>query len=126
MSKIKGQNFQTSAAIVANETNCTVTLTGNTEDVTDKSTVGLYSKSSVISKSWQVQTDTYQSETSQLKAIITAFNEALPISVGWSADGAAGISRSGQALLNDFTMNFNDRETVAVNLQFQGTGGLTS
>jgi hypothetical protein len=38
----------------------------------------------------------------------------------------ANFKRSGNALLNDFTMNFNDRETVAVSLQFQGTGGLQS
>jgi len=125
MSKIKGQNFVTSASIVANETNCTVTVTGNTEDVSDKSATGLYSKESVVSTSWQVQTDTYQSEPEQLKAILNTFNAAASIAVGWSADGASGISKSGQALLNDFVMNFNDRETVNVSLQFQGTGALS-
>jgi hypothetical protein len=32
---------------------------------------------------------------------------------------------TGAVSLNDFTMNFNDRETVAVSLQFQGTGALS-
>ena len=37
----------------------------------------------------------------------------------------ANFKRSGNAILNDFTMNFNDRETVAVSLQFQGSGALS-
>lgn len=124
MSKIKGQNFKTSNNLVAEETNCSVTVTGNTEDSTTKADTGLFSKETVVSKSWQVQTDTYQSEASQLRAILTAFNAAQPMSVGWQATGS-NVGRSGQALLNDFSMQFNDRQTVAVTLQFQGTGGLS-
>ena len=114
----------TSCALVADETNCTVTVQGNTEDTSTKSDTGLYSKETVVSKQWSVQSDTYQAEVSQLRAIITAFNAAAAVSVGWQATGT-NVGRSGQALLNDFTMNFNDRETVAVSLQFQGTGALS-
>ena len=124
MSKIKGQNFKTSCALVADETNCTVNVQGNTEDTTTKSDIGLFAKNTVVSKQWSVQTDTYQAETSQLRAIITAFNTAAAISVGWTATGS-NVSRSGQALLNDFTMQFDDRQTVQCQLQFQGTGGLS-
>ena len=124
MSKIKGQNFKTSCTLVADETNCTVTVQGNTEDATTKSDTGLFSKNVVVSKQWSVQTDTYQAETSELRAIITAFNAAAAISVGWTATGS-NVSRSGQALLNDFTMQFDDRQTVQCQLQFQGTGGLS-
>jgi hypothetical protein len=109
---------------VADETNCTVTVQGNTEDATTKSDIGLFSKNVVVSKQWNVQTDTYQAEASQLRAIITAFNAAAAISVGWTATGS-NVSRSGQALLNDFTMQFDDRQTVQCQLQFQGTGGLS-
>jgi hypothetical protein len=124
MSKIKGQNFKTSCTLVADETNCTVTVQGKTEDATTKSDIGLFSKNVVVSKQWNVQTDTYQAEASQLRAIITAFNAAAAISVGWTATGS-NVSRSGQALLNDFTMQFDDRQTVQCQLQFQGTGGLS-
>lgn len=124
MSKIKGQNFATSCALVADETNCTVTVQGNTEDTSTKSDTGLYSKETVVSKQWSVQTDTYQAEVAQLRAIITAFNAAVPISVGWQAEGS-NVGRSGQALLNDFSMQFDDRQTVQCNLQFQGTGALS-
>jgi hypothetical protein len=124
MSKIKGQNFKTSCSLVADETNCTVTVQGNTEDTTTKSDTGLFSKDTVVSKQWSVQTDTYQAEVSQLRAIITAFNAAAAISVGWTATGS-NVGRSGQALLNDFSMQFDDRQTVQCQLQFQGTGALS-
>lgn len=124
MSKIKGQNFKTSCSLVADETNCTVTVQGNTEDTTTKSDIGLFSKDTVVSKQWSVQTDTYQAEVSQLRAVITAFNAAAAISVGWQATGS-NVGRSGQALLNDFTMQFDDRQTVQCQLQFQGTGALS-
>lgn len=124
MSKIKGQNFKTSCSLVADETNCTVNVQGNTEDTSTKTDTGLYSKETVVSKQWSVQTETYQAEVAQLRAIITAFNAAAAISVGWTATGS-NVSRSGQALLNDFTMQFDDRQTVQCQLQFQGTGGLS-
>ena len=124
MSKIKGQDFKTSCALVADETNCTVTVQGNTEDITTKNDTGLYAKDTVVSKQWSVQTDTYMAEISQLRAIITAFNAAAAVSVGWNVTGS-NLSRSGQALLNDFSMQFDDRQTVQCQLQFQGTGGLS-
>ena len=124
MSKIKGQNFNTSSSLVADETNCTVTVQGNTEDTTTKSDTGLFSKDTVVSKQWSVQTDTYQAEPASLIAIITAFNAAAAMSVGWTATGS-NVGRSGQALLNDFSMQFDDRQTVQCQLQFQGTGALS-
>ena len=125
MSKIKGQDFKTSCALVADETNCTVTVQGNTEDVTTKNdTAGLFAKDTVVSKQWSVQTDTYQAEVAQLRAIIIAFNAAAAISVGWTVT-SSNLSRSGQALLNDFSMQFDDRTTVQCQLQFQGTGALS-
>ena len=136
MSKIKGQNFRlltgNPLAAFPEATSCSITMTGNTEDTSTKDTEGLYSQQTVVSTSWSAQVDTYQSETSQLRAILTMFNAANPVPVAWDQTGGAlnrvaqnaSFRRNGNALLNDFTMTFNDRETVAVSLQFQGTGGL--
>lgn len=135
MSKIKGQNFRLlkNSVVFPESTNCSVTLNGNTEDVTTKDTVGMYSQSSVVSTSWNAQVDTYQGEASELREIITLFNAAEAIPIGWDQTGGANnavpqnanFKRSGNALLTDFNMSFNDREIVAVSLQFQGTGGLS-
>lgn len=137
MSKIKGQNFRlltgNPLAAFPEASNCSITMTGNAEDTSTKDSEGLYSQQTVTSTSWSAQVDTYQSETSALRQIITLFNAAAPVPVGW--DHTAGdknrvaqnavFKRSGRALLNDFTMTFNDRETVSLSLQFQGTGGLS-
>ena len=134
MSKIKGQNFRLlqNAAAIPEATNCSITLQGNTEDTSTKDTEGLFTEETIVSNQWSVQVDTYQSDTAALRSIISMFVAAQAVPVGWDQTGGAqnrvaqnaNFKRSGQALLNDFIMNFNDRETVALSLQFQGTGGL--
>jgi len=138
MSKIKGQNFRLMMAgsAVPEETNVSITLTGNAEDTSTKDTEGLFTQETIVSTAWSAQVDSYQAEPSQLRAIITTFIAATEVAVGWDqTTGAAGtqnrtpananFKRSGQALLNDFTMQFDDRATVNVSLQFQGTGALS-
>ena len=133
--KIKGQNFRLlqGGNAFPEATNCSITLTGNTEDTSTKDTEGLYGQNTVVSTSWSAQVDTYQGTAAELRAIITMFNAAAAVAIGWDQTGGsqnrvaqnASFARSGNALLNDFTMNFNDRETVGVSLQFQGTGALS-
>ena len=134
MSKIKGQNFRLlkDGSVFPEATNCSITLQGNSEDTSTKGTEGMFNQEDVVSNQWSAQVDTKQSETAQLRSIISMFVEAQPVPIGWyQTEGSgnatpqkASFARKGQALLNDFTMNFNDRETVNVSLQFQGTGGL--
>lgn len=135
MSKIKGQNFRLflDYSVIPEATNASITLTANTSDVTTKDTEGLSTAEEVVTTGWSAQTDNFQSSVAQLQAIITMFNAAAAVMVGWdqtSGDSndspeAASFARSGDALLNDFTFNFNDRETISTSLQFQGTGALS-
>jgi Glu-tRNA(Gln) amidotransferase subunit E-like FAD-binding protein len=69
MSKIKGQNFRFFAdidggglAAVPEETNVSVSLTGNTEDTTTKDTEGMFSQEDIMSTAWSAQVDSYQAE----------------------------------------------------------------
>lgn len=138
MSKIKGQNFRLlqAGSAIPEATNCSISVTGNTEDTSTKDTEGSYSKETVVSTSWTASVDSYRAEVSQVKEIATTFNAAAAVGVGWDqTTGATGtqnrtaanasFKRTGNALLNDVTMNFNDRETVQVTVQFQGTGALS-
>ena len=135
MSKIKGQNFRLlqNAAAIPEATNCSITLQGNAEDTSTKDTEGMFTQETIVSNQWSAQVDTYQSDTAALRAIISTFIAAQAVPVGWDQTAGsmnrvaqnANFKRSGNAILNDFTMNFNDRETVAVSLQFQGTGALS-
>ena len=93
----------------------------------------MFTEETITSTQWSAQVDTYQSDTAALRSIISTFIAAQAVPVGWDQTAGAqnrvapnaNFKRSGNAILNDFTMNFNDRETVAVSLQFQGTGGLS-
>lgn len=138
MSKIKGQNFRlfVSGAAVPEATSCTVTYQGNTEDTSTKDTEGFWNQETVVSKSWSAQVDSYQSDAESLQALVGVFKAAQPVPVGWDqTTGAANtqnrtganasFKRTGQALLNDLSIQFNDRQSVSVTSQYQGTGALS-
>ena len=76
--KIKGKNFRLLQGGVAfpESTNCSISLTGNAEDTSTKDTEGLYTQQTITSTSWSAQVDTYQSEPSELKAVISIFTPA--------------------------------------------------
>ena len=137
MGKLKGQNLRLfigdgQSDAIPEETNCSITMTGNAEDVTTKDSSGLYVEEAVVNSSWSANADTFQSEPSQLKALFKMFSAAEPVGLGWSQTSgdlnrtpvAAGINRKGKAILNDATFTFNDRATITSALQFQGTGPL--
>lgn len=135
MSKIKGQNFRllVVGAAVPEETNVSITIQGNTDDSSTKDSAGFYSQETVVSTSWQAQVDTYDAEPASIQALVTTFNAAQPVTVGWDQTAGAqnrvaqnaAFSRSGSALLTDVTFTFNDRATVSVSSQYQGTGALS-
>ncbi len=135
MSKIKGQNFRllVAGAAVPEETNVSITIQGNTDDSSTKDSAGFYSQETVVSTSWQAQVDTYDAEPASIQALVTTFNAAQPVTVGWDQTAGAqnrvaqnaAFSRSGSALLTDVTFTFNDRATVSVSSQYQGTGALS-
>lgn len=138
MGKIKGQNFRAfiAGAAVPEATNCTITITGNTEDSSTKDTEGYFSKETVVSKAWSVQVDSYDASVENLKTLITEFNAATAVAVGWDqtlktagtqnrSAANANFARSGNALLTDLTFTFNDRATVSVSSQYQGSGALS-
>ena len=143
MGKIRGKNLRVFSALFAGgskavpeETGLSVTLTGNTESTATKDVEGLYAKDDVVSTSFSVQVDTFLAEPHDLYWILGTFSQANAQLIGWdqTLDAAgtenrdhanADFKRSGHAILNDFTMKFDDRTAVATTLQFQGTGALS-
>ncbi len=132
----KGQNIRillqegTKFKVVGKSTNCTVTLTGNTDDASTKDDVGMASKPEITSKSWSVQVESL--DVTDTAAVLNAIKNLTPFTLIWdetaTADNqtaqAAGYSRKGQAYMNDVTFNWNDRENSTKQLQFTGTGAL--
>ena len=128
--KRKGQNIRISAGgtLIQEETNCTVTVNGNTEDTSTKSDSNLFTKEEVTSKSWQVQVESYDTSAATIKALLNRIIGASPVSVGFSETdsqgSATGVSKGGQALLTDFSLQANNRQTSVVSCQYTGTGAL--
>jgi hypothetical protein len=94
--------------------------------------VGLSSRPTVTSKSWQIQVDSL--DISDLGTLLTAiksknlfdvvFDETSP-SDNRSPENK-NYGRRGNAYLSDINITFNDREWSAKNATFTGSGELTS
>ena len=138
MATLKGQNFRiciydTTAAkykVIGMATGCTVTLTNNTDNGTNKDVVGAADMPTVISKGWSVSCDSLN--VADAAAMLTAIKSMQPMTLMWDETSTtdnqtrqkATFARKGQAYLNDVTFNFNDRENSTKSLQFTGTSAL--
>ena len=138
MGKIKGQNFRlfVEGAAVPEATNCQITITGNTEDSSTKDSEGGFAQESVVSKTWSAQVDSYDADAASVIALLETFIAAQPVAVGWDQTSAASggqnrtaananFKRSGNAIMNDLLLQFNDRATCTVTSQYQGNGALS-
>ena len=139
LTKIKGQNFRAfvGGSAVAEAVNCSVQITGNMEDSSTKDTESDYITEQMVSKSWQVQVDSYQATAAAIKTLLTRFNAGTAVSVGFdqtttTAGGqnrtAAGadFARTGQALLTDLSIQANNRAVINISTTYQGTGALAA
>ena len=136
MTTLKGQNIRIllqendKFKVVGKSTNCTVTLTGNTDDASTKDDPGMASKPEITSKSWSVQVESL--DVTDTAAVLNAIKSLTPFTLIWDEVAtsnnqtaqAAAYSRKGQAYLNDVTFSWNDRENCTKQLQFTGSGAL--
>ena len=137
---LKGQNFRILVHNASNHTytpvgmatNCTVTLTNNTDDASHKDIVGMAATPVMTSQSWQVQVDSL--DVSDVGTMLTAIKNLTPFTLVWDETGTsdnrtaqgAAFSRTGQAYLSDATFQFDDRTNSTKSLQFSGTGPISA
>ena len=134
LTKVMGQNFRAfvGGSAVSEESSCQVTIQGNMEDASTKDSVGSWNEEQMTSKQWSVQVDDVDSSLASLRALITAFNSDSKVTVGWDQTAGdqnrvaqnASFARSGQAILNDLSIQANNRQTIQVSCQYQGSGAL--
>lgn len=136
MATLKGQNIRillqegTKFKVVGKSTNCTVTLTGNTDDASTKDDTGMASKPEITSKSWSVQVESL--DVTDAAAMLNAIKNLTPFTLIWDETAtsnnqtaqAAAYARKGQAYLNDVTFQWDDRTNSTKKLQFSGSGAL--
>lgn len=137
MATLKGQNLRvltkdgSDATVIGMSTNCTITLTNNTDNGNTKDDVGMASLPITVSKSWSVQVDSL--DVSDAAAMLTAIKGMSDFVLVWdevsTTDNMSTLSstfqRVGHAYLTDLTLTFNDRENSAKNVQFTGVGEIT-
>lgn len=132
MATLKGQNFRIFQGdkVVGMATNCTCTLTGNTEDASHKDLVSMAQAPSVVSKSWSVSVESL--DVTDIAAVLTAIKNQTPFTLKWDETAitdnqtalAASYARTGTAYLNDVTFTWDDRTNATKSLQFTGSGPL--
>ena len=117
---------------VPEATNCQVTIQGNLEDATTKDSTGGWNEEQMTSKQWSVQVDNVDASLANLRALITRFNSDTKTTIGWDQTAGhlnreaqnAAFARSGEAILNDLNIQANNRQTIQVSCQYQGSGAL--
>jgi hypothetical protein len=134
--KIMGQNFRafvgSTPAAVPEATNCQVTISGNMEDSSTKDSENSWTEEQMVSKQWSVSVDDVDASLASLRALITRFNSDAKTTVGWDQTAGsqnrvaqhAAFARSGQAILNDLSIQAGNRQTIQVSCQYQGSGAL--
>ena len=135
LTKLMGQNFRAfvGGSAVPEATSCQVTIQGDVEDASTKDTEGSWNEEQMTSKSWSVQVDDYDASLATLRALITRFNSDSKTTVGWDQTASsqnrvaqnAAFARSGQAILTDLSIQANNRQTIQVSCQYQGSGALS-
>ena len=139
MAKIKlmGQNFRafvgSTPAAVPEATNCQVTISGNMEDSSTKDSENSWTEEQMVSKQWSVSVDDVDASLASLRALITMFNSDDKVLVGWDQTAGAqnrvaqnaGFARSGYAILQDLSIQANNRSSISITSQFQGASALS-
>lgn len=135
LTKLMGQNFRAfvGGSAVPEATSCQVTIQGDVEDASTKDTEGSWNEEQMTSKSWSVQVDDYDASLATLRALITRFNSDAKTTVGWDQTASsqnrvaqnAAFARSGQAILTDLSIQANNRQTIQVSCQYQGSAALS-
>lgn len=137
LTKLKGQNFRAfvGGSAVPEASSCQVTITGNMEDSKTKDSEGSFGMEQMTSRSWSVQVDSYEATADSLINVIRQFISDDKVTVGWDETNVtagsqnrtpsnAAFARSGQAILNDFTIQANNRTNIQVTRQYMGSGAL--
>lgn len=137
LKKLKGQNFRAFVGgnAVPEASSCQVSITGNMEDAKTKDSEGSFGMEQMTSRSWSVQVDSYEATADSLINVIRQFISDDKVTVGWDETNVsansqnrtpsnAAFARSGQAILNDFTIQANNRANIQVTRQYMGSGAL--
>lgn len=122
--KIKGYNLTMSGINIGKEVSCSATLTNNLEEAEYKDSVSpMNPEQVVVSKTWSMQKDITELKTlADLRALVSAAlgNRAIAVAMTTGSD-----LLSGNAFVNDLSIQAPNRQNTKATIQFQGTGAIS-
>lgn len=136
MATLKGQNLRIAIQdsgnnwkCVAMATSCTINLTANTDEASTKDDTGMASKPEVTSRIGQVSVESLS--VADVATLLTAMKNQTEFILYWDETdpdsdqnneaASAAFARAAKAILNDATVQFEDRANATKSLQFQLT-----
>ena len=140
MGIIKGQNLRVflGGKCVAFSTSCTVHVSNSLEESSTKDSTNGWQQQEITGRSWDISVDALysmdedQTGVNGVDALDLVLSDA-PITVSFDhTDGtknrdkvSGAVSYSGNAIVNDISINAANRQNVSFTLQAQGNGALT-
>lgn len=122
--KIKGYNLTMSGINIGKEVSCSATLTNNLEEAEYKDSVSpMNPEQTVVSKTWSMQKDITELKTlADLRALVSAAlsDNAIAVAMTTGSD-----LLSGNAFVNDLSIQAPNRQNTKAAIQFQGTGAIS-
>ena len=122
--KIKGYNLTMSGINIGKEVSCSATLTNNLEEAEYKDSVSPMNPEQVVtSKTWSMQKDITELKTlADLRALVSAAlsDRAIVVAMTTGSD-----LLSGNAFVNDLSIQAPNRQNTKATIQFQGTGAIS-
>ena len=143
MATLRGQNLRilqpggsggSSWIVIAEATNCVVTLMNNTEELNTKDDPGSAAKPVVASKSWQIQVESLDVSYTMLRSLLSSMKSGSTFVLRWDETSttdnttevtpSAAYSRYGMAYLSDASFTFSDKQISVRSVTFIGSGAI--
>lgn len=122
--KIKGYNLTMSGINIGKEVSCSATLTNNLEEAEYKDSQSpMNPEQVVVSKTWSMQKEiTELNNLTDLRSLVSAAlgNSAIAVSM---STGSSLLS--GNAFVNDLSIQAPNRQNTKATIQFQGSGSVS-
>ena len=121
--KIKGYNLTMSGINIGKEVSCSATLTNNLEEAEYKDSVSpMNPEQTVVSKTWSMQKEITELKTlADLRALVSAaLGDSIIVAMTTGSD-----LLSGNAFVNDLSIQAPNRQNTKATIQFQGTGAIS-
>ena len=109
---------------IAKATSCSISITSETRESTNKDSTGSWSTKKYGRKSFTGTCDALYAEGEQLETLFTALNADTILSAEFTTGVTGDKFWDAEVLVTGIEMNADDNEDVTYSVTFEGTGAL--